>query len=133
EVKATCGSVPTPALLARRGLTKPHIGDTRISYLTGYDWKAHHRETGNLLGIVWDFLDGRPCIVAIFYVDTLSPEDWGRIVQPRDGGGRTTSVSIMTRAGVRKMYEGWVAVIEDARYTEFFNRYNRGELMAVPR
>jgi transcriptional regulator with XRE-family HTH domain len=60
EVKATCGSVPTPAVFARRKAKKPEIGDTRIGCLVGYDWKAHHRETNNLLGILWDFIAGRP-------------------------------------------------------------------------
>jgi hypothetical protein len=44
EVKATCGSLPTPAVFAKKGLSKPEIGDQLIEYLTGYDWKAHHRE-----------------------------------------------------------------------------------------
>ena len=39
EVKATCGSLPTPAVFARRNLKKPIIGDTRIKYVTEYDWK----------------------------------------------------------------------------------------------
>jgi hypothetical protein len=130
EIKATCGSVPTPAVFARRGLSKPDIGDTRIEYVVGYDWKAHHRETSNLIGIFWDFMDGKPTIAAVFYSDSnLTESDWGEIIKPRSGGGRTTSVSIMTRGGVRKMYEGWVAVIKDKRYTEFFNRYNRGNLI----
>lgn len=40
----------------------------------------------------------------------------GRIVQPREGGGRTTSVSIMGRTGIRKMCDGWVAVLNDVDY-----------------
>ena len=130
EIKATCGSVPTPAVFARRSLVKPDIGDTRIDYVTGYDWKAHHRLTSNLLSIFWDFVDKKPTIAGVFYSDSnLTEEDWGVIIQPRDGGGRTTSVSIMTRKGVRHMYEGWVAVLDDQRYVEFFNRYNKGDLI----
>lgn len=64
EVKATCGSVPTPAQCAKLGLEKPGIGDQRIDLLKGYDWKAHHRETNNLVGLLWDFIEGRPRIVA---------------------------------------------------------------------
>jgi len=129
EIKATCGSVPTPAVCARRGVEKPDIGDQRIQVLQGYDWKAHHRDTNNLMGILWDFIDGVPRIVAVFFANNLTIADWGAIVQPREGGGRTTSVSIMTRAGVRKMYDGCLYVIDDNRYVAFLNRYNDGTLL----
>ena len=129
EVKATCGSVPTPKVCLRRGFEKPDIGDQRIHASTGYDWKAHHRETNHLFGIYWDFIEGCPTIVAIFYRSDLVEDDWGRIVQPREGGGRTTSVSIMTREGVKKMYEGWVTVIKSEKYTAFFDRRNLGTRM----
>lgn len=131
EIKATCGSVPADAACRRLGLNgKPGIGDQRIGTLKGYDWKAHHRDTNNLVGVVWDFINGAPRIVAIFFCASLTTEDWGTIVHPRDGGGRTTSVSIMTRPGVAKMYANWVAVLdEDPRYAVFFDRHNRGSLM----
>ncbi len=129
EVKATCGSVPTPAVCRRRGIDRPAIGDTRINCMTGYDWKAHHRETNNLVGIIWDFIDRRPRIVAMFYCDDLEEYAWGNIVQPRTGGGRTTSVSIMSRAGIRKMYAGWLCVLSGEAYREFVNRRNRGNLI----
>lgn len=129
EVKATCGSVPTPAVLMRRGGTKPDIGDQRVNVLTSYDWKSHHRETNHLFGIFWDFIDSCPAVVAVFYSAELSENDWGAIVQPTEGGGRTTSVSIMTRNGVRKMYSGWVTMVELDSYAKFFDKYNNGSLL----
>lgn len=131
EVKATCGSVPSPAVLARRGLEKPEIGDQRISLMTGYDWKAHHRDTNNLLGLLWDFVGGIPVIAAVFYSSDLTEEDWGAIVQPRAGGGRTTSVSIMNRSGIRKMYEGCLCVLKDERYVSFLNRRNQATRLST--
>jgi hypothetical protein len=124
EIKATCGSVPTPKECEKRNIQKPDIGDQRISVLRGYDWKAHHRDTNNLMGILWDFIDGVPRFVAVFFGNNLTINDWGDIVQPKEGGGRTTSVSIMTRAGVKKMYDGCIYVIDDNRYINFINRYN---------
>ena len=126
EVKATCGSVPSPAVCEKRGFEKPGIGDQRIHIATGYDWKAHHRETNNLFGICWDFIEGCPTIVAVFYRGDLVEEDWGKIVQPKAGGGRTTSVSIMSRCGIQKMYEGWITVINSSQYASFFDRKNHG-------
>lgn len=130
EIKATCGAVPSPTVLARKGLRKPDIGDQRVELLSGYDWKAHHRETNNLLGILWDFIQGVPVIVAVFYSSDLEEEDWGKIVQPREGGGRTTSVSIMTKVGIRKMYDGWLCAIDDDRYLHYLDRKNQGEEFA---
>ena len=129
EVKATCGSVPTPKVCSRRKIRKPDLGDARIHCLQGYDWKAHHRETGNLAGLLWDFVDERPRIVGLFYCASLSNEDWGRIVQPKEGGGRTTSVSIMSQSGIRKMYEGWLCVKRDGGYIRFLNERNHGKLI----
>lgn len=124
EVKATCGALPSAKFFTKHRLLKPDIYDQRISYLKGYDWKAHHRQTNNLMGIVWDFVDSHIRIVAIFFSSSLETEDWGKIVQPRDGGGRTTSVSIMTRKGVKKMYKGNVVMIDDPQYINFFETYN---------
>lgn len=132
EVKATCGSVPTPAVCRRRGIERPTSGDTRIGCMTAYDWKAHHRETNNLVGILWDFIGERPRVAAMFYSSELEQEDWGEIVQPRAGGGRTTSVSIMSRSGIRKMYAGWLCVLSDGGYRELLNRRNEGDLIRGP-
>lgn len=129
EVKATCGSVPTPAQCKARGFEKPDMGEQRVQVLTGYDWKAHHRETNHLFGLFWDFVDGCPTIAGVFYRADLTPDDWGKIVQPKEGGGRTTSVSIMTRDGVRKMYEGWVTLIDSVPYAIFFDARNGGRLL----
>ena len=129
EIKATCGDVPTPAVCAKLKVAKPHIGDARIDLLKGYTWKAHHRETNNLVGILWDFLSGTPKIVAVFFGSDLESEDWGKIVQPKEGGGRTTSVSIMKKEGIGKLYKNWIAVEDDPRYINYINRYNRGHLI----
>ncbi len=138
EVKTTCGSVPT----ATKSRKKPGLGDQRYQVLTGLDWKAHHRETNNLLGLYWDFIVGTPTVLALFYRNDLSTSDWGDIVIPlqadsdvaavqegADSGvaldvvlvptaatkgkkptGRTTSVSIMTKAGMKKMGTGWIVL-----------------------
>lgn len=127
EVKATCGGVPTPLICRKRGRNHPGIGDRRIDCLTGYDWKAHHRETNNLLGVLWDFIDKRPRVAALFYSCDLKEADWSAIVQPKAGGGRTTSVSIMTQSGIRKMYEGWLCVLSKGGYAEFLNQRNAGD------
>ncbi len=111
EVKATCGSTPSA-----NNIPKPLIGEQRISLINSFDWKAHHRTTNNLIGILWDFCDGLPTIVAAFYCNSLTIDDWGKIVQPKEGGGHTTSVSIMNCTGIKKMCNNWIAVIDDEQY-----------------
>ena len=105
EVKATCGSTP-PA----RKQAKPDIGESRWHSLTGADWKAHHQETNFLLSIYWDFVDGLPTVLAAFFRNDLNQNDWNETVNPKAGGGRTTSVCVMTRPGVLKMGQGWVVL-----------------------
>lgn len=117
EVKATCGSTPPASKVP-----KPLIGEQRISLVKTFDWKAHHRETNNLLGIFWDFIDEVPTIAACFYRNDLIVDDWGKIVKPTDDGGRTTSVSIMKKTGIKKMCEGWIAVIDLLEYVEAFSK-----------
>ncbi len=116
EVKATCGSTPPASVTP-----KPLIGEQRIANLMSFDWKAHHRETNNLLSIFWDFIDEVPTVAACFYRNDLTIDDWGKIVQPKTDGGRTTSVSIMTSTGVKKMCHGWIAVIDEEPYIDAFS------------
>jgi hypothetical protein len=103
EVKATCGDVESATTRP-----KPKIGETRLLTLKSAVWKAHHRDTNNLLAIYWDFLDGIPTVLAACYRNDLTVNDWGKIVKPKKGGGRTTSVSIMNRSGVKRMGAGWL-------------------------
>lgn len=117
EVKATCGSTPPASRIP-----KPLIGETRINILTKFEWKAHHRDTNHLIGLLWDFIDGLPVIVSCFYCDELTTEDWGKIVTPKEGGGRTTSVSIMTSKGVSKMCNNWLVIIDNDIYLETLSK-----------
>lgn len=117
EVKATCGDTPSA-----KKVPKPLIGEQRVGLVNSFNWKAHHRETNHLLAVLWDFIDGLPTYVAAFYQEGLEVDDWGRLVKPKDGGGRTTSVSVMKSSGVKKMCSNWVAVINDEKYINLFSR-----------
>lgn len=116
EIKATLGDVPSEKQLAKTGKSKPKIGETRIDLITSMNWKAHHRETNHLMGILWDFLDGIPAVLIVSYSDNLTESDWGKMVLPKDGGGRTTSVSIMGKTGIEKMLGNPLLIVDDPRY-----------------
>lgn len=117
EVKATCGDLKSGKWFTERSIPKPIIGDQRLEWVTGYNWKAHHRETNNLIGLIWDFVNNKPTIVSIMYSNELDENDWGKTVTPKEGGGRTTSVSIMNKAGISKMKDGMIAVINNNDYS----------------
>ena len=107
EVKTTCGKTPPAKVLA-----KPEIGMSRLSILVGLDWKSHHRNTNNLLATFWDFLDGLPTMLAAFYRNDLSTDDWGKVVKPKKRS-KATSVSVMKRKAVKKMGKGWLVLPVD--------------------
>lgn len=119
EVKATCGSVRPRKECEKRGLKHPRLGDQRINVLLTHDWKSHHRQTNNLIGLLWDFIDDMPVIVAVFYSNTLDESDWGKIVTPKEGEGRTTSVSILKAAGINKMSQGWIVMLDSQPYSDY--------------
>lgn len=83
-------------------LTGKHTTEQLITYLRFYG----------------DFINKNPTIVGCFYQNNLTIDDWGKIVQPKESGGRTTSVSIMKSSGVKKMCQNWIAVIDDSAYID---------------
>lgn len=120
EIKATCGTTP-PANIDKN-VVKPLVGDQRIDMITQFDWKSHHRQTKQMIGLIWDFIDNVPVFVGAFYSDDLTENDWGKISTPRENGGRTTSVSIMNAQGIKKMCTNWIAVIDDKKYINLFSK-----------
>lgn len=66
EIKATCGNTPPASKVP-----KPLIGESRLPILVNAEWKAHHQLTKILLGIYWDFVDGLPTILAVFFRNDL--------------------------------------------------------------
>ena len=47
EVKATCGDLKSGKWFTEKNIKKPDLGDPRSEYVTGYNWKSHHRFTNN--------------------------------------------------------------------------------------
>lgn len=119
EVKTTVGNVTQGSKLKK--------GQSRINYLTGLTWQAHHQEVEKLLGIVWDFLEDdknphsiTPFISAVFYSNNLTLEDWGAISGTT---GRNTKVSGMKSGGKKKMGGGWIVIYDDPKYVATYERF----------
>ncbi len=116
EVKCTVGNIKTGENL--------RAGETRVNFLTGITWQAHHQEVGKLLGIVWDFVSSSrdfnyPKVTAMFYANNLVTEDWGQI---SGTSGRNTKVTGMLSSGKTKMGQGWVALFNNRNYIETYQK-----------
>ena len=84
------------------------------------DWKAHHRETNNLIALYSDFVDGNPMIVAVFYSNNLSEEDWRKVSIPK-GNSAMTSFTTLTSEGYIKLKSGIKFCLNSDKYLSFFN------------
>jgi hypothetical protein len=83
------------------------------------DWKAHHQETNQLLGLLSDFVDKCPQIVAVAYSDALEAADWTDKAQPKKDS-TMTSFSVIRRSGHDKMVAGLRLCLDRPGYGEFF-------------
>jgi hypothetical protein len=110
EVKNTCGIRKSGDLLP---------GQTRIGSIQRPKWKAHHRNTNNLLATYTDFLDGLPVIAAVMYSDRLAEGDWSMKHQPK-AGSAMTSFCELTNTGYAKLREGLLLCLDSDTYLTFF-------------
>ncbi|MDY7003854.1 MAG: helix-turn-helix transcriptional regulator [Cyanobacteriota bacterium] len=115
EVKTSCGNLKT-------GVTNNlPVGDARISFLTGLDWKGHHQYINNLLALFWDYFEGIPTIMSAFYSNKLVPDDFSNTI-PKAGGGRTTSVCVTKKTARNKLINNWVLLPDLPVYIQFFRK-----------
>lgn len=112
EVKNTFGTKKNGAPIL--------MGDQRIGYINDkLDWKAHHRKTNHLLALFSDYYNGRPVIAAVFYSDSLTPDDWQKVQRPKEGS-TMTSFSTIEKSGCEKLRKGMMFCLNDPAYLEFF-------------
>ncbi len=112
EVKNSFGSKKTGSTIMGN--------DTRIKNINKkIDWKAHHRETNNLIALFSDFVNGNPMIVALFYSNNLSVEDWRKVSVPK-GNSAMTSFTTLTSIGYNKLKSGIKLCLNLEDYLSFF-------------
>lgn len=88
-------------------------GTQRIWQSNKFTYAAHHNDNDNLLGILWDFVDGIPQIVAVLY-SRLEKEDWGN--PHKTEGNKSTNGYNLNAIGVDKMKHGWLCILDDPEY-----------------
>lgn len=116
EIKGTIGNLKTGVNL--------RAGEPRIQDLTAITWQAHHREVNQLMGFIWDFVDSIdgfcfPAITAVFFSDSLTSDDWGKISGTTN---RNTKVTGMLRSGKEKMGKGPVLIYDKAEYYQKYSQ-----------
>jgi len=98
EVKNTFGEKKRKIHIAHRR--------ARLSNLKGkLVWKAHHRETNNLVALQSDFVDEIPQIVSVFFSNELVQADWTQKQQPKSGS-TMTSFCQTERSAFEKLRRG---------------------------
>ena len=65
-----------------RKVAPDNMGDQRIHHINTKLIGAHHQKTNHLLAL-FPTITGKPTIVAAFYSDRLSPDDWQTVQRPR--------------------------------------------------
>ncbi len=96
-------------------------GDQRIEFINNkIDWKAHHQETNYLIGLVSDYINSVPKIVAVCYSNDLEKNDWNKVQKPK-GDSAMTSFTAITREGYAKMVSNIKICLGDIKYLKFFN------------
>ena len=98
EVKNTFGVKKAKAYIGQR--------DSRISRVQSVlVWKAHHRETNHLIALQSDFIEGIPQIIAVFFSNELTQNDWTVKQQPKTGS-TMTSFCQTAKTGFQKLRAG---------------------------
>ncbi len=98
EVKNTFGVKKSNSHWAERECRLDHIQNILV-------WKAHHRQTNNLIALQSNYIDRVPQIVAGFFADDLYEVDWTEKQNPKEGS-TMTSFCQTTRNAFEKLKRG---------------------------
>ncbi len=119
EVKCSIGSSGKPQtqrFISEYGRAFS-LYDSRVGFLNGITWWAHHSSASNLLGLYYDYygpLNGTPQILAAFFAE-LTGEDWNA-VSHGDPRNKKTSNTSLNKNGLAKMKNNCVFCVSDAEY-----------------
>ena len=94
-----------------------NLYDSRVGYLNGITWWAHHSSSSNLLGLYYDYYapeNSIPQIIAALYSE-LNSDDWNR-VSTGDPAHKKTSNTSLNAAGLTKMKNNCLFCCSDPEY-----------------
>lgn len=119
EVKCSIGS-SGKAQTARFAMEHGHpfgLYDSRVGYLNGITWWAHHSSSSNLLGLYYDYYAPEnhiPQIIAALYAELTGP-DWNK-VSTGDPQNKKTSNTSLNQSGLSKMKNNCLFCCSDEDY-----------------
>lgn len=131
-VKYPHGGIELKNTFGVKASGKPELlpGMTRIDSINRrLEWKAHHQRTNHLLGLLSDFVDGCPQIVAAMYCDSLEECDWSAKHQPKPGSAMT-SFTVLQSSGFAKMRDRVIFHRNDESYRTFLFAGGKRRAMA---
>ena len=126
EVKCTVGSPKSgykKQLEEDTGKKNFELGMSRIKYLSGFNYWAHHQHATDLLSLYYDYhpaSNGTPQILAAFYANLLH-DDWHEVSLGSETAKKTSNTSLNT-GGKEKVYKGLVCIVDDKTYIEKFKQ-----------
>lgn len=97
--------------------------DSRVGYIDGINWWAHHSSSSNLLGLYYDYyapFNGTPQILAAFYSE-LTSDDWNAVSHGNPHNKKTSNTSL-NKNGVEKMKRQCMFSVSD---TDYLNQLQR--------
>ena len=121
EIKCSIGSsgkASTQAFSDRFGHSFS-LYDSRVGYLNGITWWAHHSSSTNLMGLYYDYYankEGIPQILGAFY-SPLNGSDWNA-VSHGDPNHKKTSNTSLNKEGLLKMKNNCIFLINDSQYIQ---------------
>ena len=119
EVKCSIGSSskkPTQKYISNHGHSF-NLYDSRVGYLDGITWWAHHSSSTNLLGLYYDYyapLEGTPQILAGLYAE-LESSDWNPVSHGKKDHKKTSNTSL-NKLGLAKMKSNCMFYVSDDVY-----------------
>lgn len=123
EIKCTIGSHSISKKEKTERNHKPfEIYESRIEFLKGITYMAHHAHNINLLGLYYDYYEDSdlcPQILTGFYSDIVEA-DWGRISKPKVNT-KTTSAGSISKSGIEKLKQNCLFHIRNKKYVSKFN------------
>ena len=114
EVKNTFGVKKAKTHITPRDTRLPNLQKNLV-------WKAHHRETNNLIAVQSDYIEGVPQIIAGFYSDELTQDDWTVKQQPK-AGSTMTSFCQTTPAAFAKLKKGLQFYLKGVGHEQFLSQ-----------
>lgn len=126
EIKCTVGSPRSgyKKLLERNtGKKSFDIGDSRIEYLSGFNFWAHHQHSTDLLSLYYDYhpkVNKNPQILAAFF-SNIEHDDWHKVSLGSKTAKKTSNTSLNT-SGKTKLYSGLVTIVDDETYINKFKK-----------